>query len=247
MPSQLLKLSERIYYLPVSQETDRPNLGYIRGDRYALMIDAGNSANHAQLFLSQLQELNLPLPDYVAITHWHWDHTFGMHGVAAKSIACHLTNEQLQEVVTWQWDDNAMGKRLITGEDIEFCDTHIRKEYPDRSDIKVQTADIVFDRELQLDLGGITCRLVKIGGPHSEDSVAIYIPEERIIFLGDASGGDYYHNKGLYDKTKLLNFIDFIKATDFDTCVEGHDTAITKEQLLAYMEEELNILKENLT
>lgn len=247
MPNPLLKLSERIYYLPFSQETDRPNLGYIRGDRYTLMIDAGNSASHAQLFLSQLQELGLPLPDYVAITHWHWDHTFGMHAVAAKSIACRLTNEQLQNVATWQWDDHSMAERLTTGEDIEFCDTHIRKEYPDRGDIKVQTADIVFDRELLVDLGGVTCKLTRIGGPHSQDSVAILIPEEHILFLGDASGGDYYHNQGRYDKDKLIHFIDFIQSTDFDTCVEGHDTAITKEQLLTYMEEELGNLKENLT
>jgi len=247
MSNLLLKLTDRIYYLPFSQETDRPNLAYIRGDRYSLMIDAGNSADHANLFLSQLKDLSLPYPDYVAITHWHWDHTFGIHAIAAKSIAGRLTNEQLKVVANWLWDEESMTHRLATGEDIEFCDTCIRKEYPDRKEIKVTTADIIFDHRLNLDLGGVTCEFLHIGGPHSDDSVAIYVPEEQILFLGDSACGDHYHNQGRYDMDKLLHFIDFIKATDFHTCVEGHDTSISKEQLLQYMEEELSNLKENLT
>lgn len=242
MTNQLHKLTDRIYYLPFMEETDRPNLGYIRGDRYSLMVDAGNSAEHTKLFLSQLNIHNLPYPDYVAITHWHWDHTFGMHEVNAKTIAGKLTNEQLTKVACWKWDEASMADRLASGEEIEFCDKHIRLEYPNPKDIIVKTADIVFDQKLHIDLGGITCELLPIINPHSEDLVAIYIPEEKIIFLGDASGGDHYHNQGRYDKGRLLSFIDFIDAMDFDTCVEGHDNAISKEQLLLYMQEELDKL-----
>ncbi len=242
MTNLLHKLSDRIYYLPFMEDTDRPNLGYIRGDHYSLMVDAGNSDKHARLFLSQLEELKLPYPDYIAITHWHWDHTFGIHAINARSIASKLTDRQLAKVKTWSWDDNAMSERLTTGEDIEFCDKYIRIEYSNPKDIIIKTPDIVFDGKLQLDLGGITCELLPITNPHSEDSVAVYIPEERIIFLGDASGGDFYHNQGRYDKDKLLSFIEFIKETDFDTCVEGHDSAISKQQLLEYMQEELDKL-----
>ncbi len=239
MTNLLHKLSDRIYYLPFTAETDRPNLGYIKGDRYSLIVDAGNSDKHAKLFLSELEELNLPYPDYIAITHWHWDHTFGIHAINAKSIAGKLTNRQLAKVKAWRWDDKSMSERLTTGEDIEFCDKAIRIEYSNPEDIIVRTADIVFDDRLRLDLGGITCELIHINNPHSEDSVVVYIPEEKIIFLGDASGADHYHNQGRYDKDKLLGFIEFIRETDFDTCVEGHDSAISKEQLLIYMQEEL--------
>jgi glyoxylase-like metal-dependent hydrolase (beta-lactamase superfamily II) len=203
------------------------------------MVDAGNSAIHAKLFLAQLEERGLPNPDYIAITHWHWDHTFGMHAVPAKSITGKLTNDQLIKVAAWKWDDASMRERLVTGEEIEFCDKHIRIEYPNPEDIVIQTADIIFDQKLCIDLGGVTCELLKVVNPHSADSVAIYIPEERILFLGDASGGDFYHNQGRYDKARLMSFLDFIKGIDFDTCVEGHDDAISKEQLILYMHEEL--------
>ena len=98
---KLQKTSDRIYYLSAYSETDRPVLGYIRGDRYSLMVDAGNSSNHVDLFNRELTELGLPLPDYVAITHWHWDHTFGMSAVTGKTIANKITNEQLKVVKGW--------------------------------------------------------------------------------------------------------------------------------------------------
>ena len=33
---KLEQLTERIWYYPMEEERDRPNLGYIRGDRFSL-------------------------------------------------------------------------------------------------------------------------------------------------------------------------------------------------------------------
>ena len=48
------KISNRIFYLPSMEETDRPVLGYIKGDRYSLMVDAGNSPKHVSLYNAAL-------------------------------------------------------------------------------------------------------------------------------------------------------------------------------------------------
>lgn len=242
MTNKFQKISDRIYYLPAMEETDRPVLGYIKGEKYSLMVDAGNSSDHVDLFNNALMEIAMPSPDYVAITHWHWDHTFGMCAVTGKTIAGNLTNEQLKKVSLWEWTDKAMSERLISGEDIEFCDTHLRIEYPNRDKILVKTADLVFNEYLRIDLGGITCELFHIGGPHSDDSVVVYIPEEKVLFLGDADGGDYYHNHGKYNKSKLENLLYFIKTTEFNICVAGHDTAQPKAEVIQYLEEELRNL-----
>ncbi|MGO1369199.1 hypothetical protein [Senegalia sp. (in: firmicutes)] len=44
----LNNISHRVYYLPHEEETDRPVLGYVKGDKYTLAIDAENSiaCNH---------------------------------------------------------------------------------------------------------------------------------------------------------------------------------------------------------
>ena len=51
----LIQITDRMWYLPACEETDRPVLGYIRGDRYALQIDAGASPAHAADFSRELK------------------------------------------------------------------------------------------------------------------------------------------------------------------------------------------------
>jgi glyoxylase-like metal-dependent hydrolase (beta-lactamase superfamily II) len=239
---KLKQLTDRIYYLPASAETDRPILGYIKGDKYSVMVDAGNSDKHVELFQQAIAEYGLPTPDYVAITHWHWDHTFGIHAVKGKVIASRLTNHQLEKMKVWEWTEEAMVKRLQAGEDIEFCDRCIRLEYSDRNEIVIRTADIVFDNSLKLDLGGIHCVLENIAGTHSDDSVSIYIPEEKTMFIGDADCEDFYHNNGMYDKTKLNELIRYLEKVNFELYLPGHGEPQSKHEVLNYLNSELNIL-----
>lgn len=233
----LIKLSDRIYYMPHSEETDRPILGYIRGDKFTLMVDSGNSKKHVELVTDDILELEMPYPDFVAITHSHWDHTYGMSSLKAISIACDKTNEYLKNMLNWEWTDEAMNKRLATGEDIEFCDTMIRREYPILSEIQVKTADIVFNEKLKIDLGGITCELMRLESSHSDDCVVVYIPEEKTIFIGDIISEDFHHGESKYYREKLESLISDFKAIDFNTALFGHMEPFSKQELLTWLNE----------
>ncbi len=241
----LLKVTERVYFLANEQETDRPLLGYIKGDKYSLMIDGGNSKNHIEKFNKLLKESNLKTPDYAAITHFHWDHTYGMHAIEGKTIACERTNKKLKIMAKWEWSDVAMKNRLLSGEDIEFADTNIRKEYQSLQDIKVVTADIVFNDELKLDLGGINIIFKNVIAPHSEDSVIVYVPEEKVVFIGDAYSKDYYDNCK-YDPIKIKNFVTTLENLEFNTCFVGHSNPLKKEDIIRFLNLQYEqIVKEN--
>ena len=97
---KLTRLTERIWYLPLETERDRPCLCYVRGDRWSLAVDAGHSAVHTADFYRALEQEGLPLPSLTVLTHWHWDHTFGMHAVHGLTLANRLTNEYLKAVQT---------------------------------------------------------------------------------------------------------------------------------------------------
>lgn len=234
----LKKLSDRIYFMPHNQETDRPILGYIKGDKYTLMVDAGNSKEHAEEFLNEISKLNLPYPNFVALTHSHWDHTYGLCGVNAVSIACSTTNEYLETMKNWEWTDSAMLQRVETGEDIEFCDTMIKKEYPDRSKIDVRTVDVCFEDILTIDLGNITCELMKLESSHAEDCVVINVPEEKIIFIGDIISEDLHCNEPVYYRDKLDSLINAFKSIDFETALFGHMEPFTKSGIIDFLEDD---------
>ena len=77
-----------------------------------------------------------------------------------------------------------MRERLRTGEEIEFCDKHIRAEYPDRKEISVVPASLVFHGRLSIDLGGVHCVLLQTEAPHERDCVLVHVPEQGFYLPG---------------------------------------------------------------
>ncbi len=238
----LRQLTEHIKYLPACERGDRPALAYIAGRNRALMVDAGNSPAHARLFLQALERQGLPAPDYIALTHWHWDHCFGLAALEGTSLCSAETNAKLAEMARWQWDDASMAQRLRDGTEIAFCDQNIRLEYPDRGQIAVRTADIAFSGALCLNLGGLTAQLLPLPNSHAAGSLAVFVPEEQALILGDIICEDYYSgNPPAHDPAKLAGMIEALEALDFEIALYGHGEPATdsKEALMGYLREVL--------
>jgi glyoxylase-like metal-dependent hydrolase (beta-lactamase superfamily II) len=125
-----------------------------------------------------------------------------------------------------------MESRLQSGEDIEMCDTCIKLEYPDRTRIEVVTAEIEFTGAISIDLGGAHCEIREFIAPHSGDSVLIHVPEERVVFIGDADSGDYYQNNGEYDKARLKEMIRVLEELDVDLFALGHGAPQSKLEVV---------------
>lgn len=119
---ELKKLTDRIYYLPHEPEADRPMLVYVKGDRLSLAIDAGYSSLHVKDFYEAIEAADFRKPDFTAITHWHYDHTFGMHAIKGVSIAHKKTNEFLRSQQEKAEDPSYI--EILKNED-----EHFRKEY----------------------------------------------------------------------------------------------------------------------
>lgn len=239
----LIKLSDRIYMLPYVQKTDRPNLFYIKGDNYSVAIDAGNSKTHVEQFYNELKKQGFELPKYTIITHWHWDHTFGLHAIEGTSIASKLTHEKLLEVGKWEWTKERMAEREVTGEDIAFCNNCILEEYENLEEIKVIGVDEVVEDTRELDLGGIHLYLIARDSTHSRDSLFIHIPEEKMLVVADADCEDYYDNNSQYDKARLVDMIGFLEGVDYERHIFSHIFEWTKEEALTHLRDELKKLE----
>ncbi len=222
---KLKRLTEHIWIMPYEEERDRPNLGYVKGSRLSLAVDAGHSAAHVREFYALLEKENLLLPDLTVLTHWHWDHTFGMHAVNGLTIANERTNRYLAE-----------GKEKIekNGPE-EFLAIHesIRKEYSGNQDVIVKKADIVFDGEITLDLGECTVKVMQAEAPHTDDSTLVYAEEDRVLFIGDSAGDDFF--TGIRREDLCVKLTDTIRGINPRTCVEGHWVPVPTEDTLADM------------
>lgn len=174
------------------------------------------------------------------LTHWHWDHCFGLSALSAISLCSSKTQEKLREMSAWGWSEEQMQKRLQTGQEIAFCHENILKEYPDRRHICVRAAELSFSGELSIDLGGRTARLLPLSNSHAEGSLAVFVPEERALLLGDIICPDYYGSMPpRHCPKKLAQLIAQLNALDFDTVLYGHGepAQVCKAELLADLPE----------
>ena len=218
----LNKLTERIWVYPFEEERDRPNLAYIRGNRWSLAVDAGHSAEHTLAFYKELEDAGLPLPSLTVLTHWHWDHTFGMHAVHGLTLANERTNRYLLE-----FRDRL--EKEGTGFFLDMDET-IRREYADGKPVVVTPADLVFSGEMLLDPGGCPVRVFQAEAPHTDDATLVDIPGEKVLILGDSTGGawpDWNVDQALAEK-----LAETIRKVNPEICLPGHWTPLSREFII---------------
>ena len=116
---------------------------------------------------------------------------------------------------------------------LKRSEEHIAREYAEAG-IVVALPDVVFDGELLLDLGGLTARVLTAASPHSDDTVLVHVPEEGLLFLGDATCGDPFDGWRV-DEERLRALMRTIEGIDCETCLLGHADPLGKGELLGYL------------
>ncbi len=206
------RLTERIWVYPYEEARDRPNLGYIRGDRWSLAVDAGHSSDHTEAFYRELEAAGLPLPSLTVLTHWHWDHTFGMHAVRGLCLANARTDGHLRD---FRRRLEAEGREMFLA-----MDESIRLEYAGDRPVTVTPADLVFEGELRLDPGNCPVRVFQAEAPHTDDSTLVLVPGEGVLFVGDAACDTFL--TGERDPDLCRKLARTVTDTGAPTVLEGH-------------------------
>ena len=235
----LSRIAPHVWWLSPDPTTDRPILGVVIGAHGTLLIDAGNSSAHAHTLLGALARHGLPPPTFLMLTHWHWDHVFGAATFDIPTFAHRETRRIVSAMAHLDWSDAALDRRVAEGTEIAFCRDMIKAELPDRSDLIIRPPEIAFSAQVELDLGGVTCQIVHVGGDHAPDASVAYIPEEKVMFLGDCLGPDIYHGPARYTPMGLFPLLDRLLGYDVEHYFQGHDSPLSKAQLA----DEANLLK----
>jgi glyoxylase-like metal-dependent hydrolase (beta-lactamase superfamily II) len=211
-------------YTP-DDRTDRPALGAVRGERGTLLVEGGASVAHLGAFAAELAARGRPPGVGIALTHWHWDHSFGSAAVAAPVIAHADTAAELAVQAAYDWSDAALEERVRDGREIAFCADCLRLEIPDRSGLEIVLPAETFTGRHSIDLGGVRVDIVHVGGDHAADSCVIHVPGDDVLFLGDCLYQRLYAPEPLLTIAGVRALLERVEPFPVTVAVEGHDDA----------------------
>ncbi|MGE5702897.1 MAG: MBL fold metallo-hydrolase [Clostridia bacterium] len=223
------KISEHIWIMHAEHGTDRPILAAIAGEKRTLLMDAGNSPAHAKLFHEELIRQGVRLPDLLVLTHWHWDHSFGLPTWNVPVVAHAKTALALAKLSEESWSRETLDRLAREQVINEHTVAHITEEYGEQLDITIIRPDVVFEDRLQFDLGGVTCEIRHVGGDHTEDSCILYVNEDRVLFVGDSLGPSVYGGPRTYTVESFLGLLETTFSYDTGLIVESHGAPLDKE------------------
>ena len=226
---ELFRHSDRIWYTSYEEERDRPALGYIRGDRFSVAVDAGHSDDQVKEFYDLLIQNDLPLPSLTIITHWHWDHSFAMHAINGLSLSNKKTDAYLRDFISKRTPES----------DKEFLslDPCIQREYANDKPIITIPSDIVYEDHIEIDAGGLIIKVFEAVSPHTDDATLVYIPEERFVFLGDSTSGEF--PTYIPDPEPLKEMIPVLEKIDADHFLHAHVPIFKKADLIDQLKNSL--------
>jgi glyoxylase-like metal-dependent hydrolase (beta-lactamase superfamily II) len=150
-----------------------PNVGIIVGDKATLVVDTGLGARNGALVAREAAKLS-PKGNrlYLTTTHFHPEHASGQGGFPPGTV---VIRNQVQQA-----ELERDGPRMLA---LFSARPGPMKELLEGAG--VGKADVLYDREHSLDLGGVHARLFWFGHAHTEGDEIVYVPEDSLMFPGD--------------------------------------------------------------
>ena len=109
-------------------------------------------------------------------------------------------------------------------------DERIRLEYAGNKPVRVTLPDLVFQGGMMLDPGGCTVRIFQAEAPHTDDSTLIEVPGDRVLFLGDSTGGVF--PDWTSDPILCRKLAETVRESAAEVCIPGHWTPLAKEIIM---------------
>src|SRR5579872_1597466 len=163
--NKTIKVSEHVYAIPDGRINLVPNIGIIVGSRATLIVDAGMGPKNGETVLRELAKVSKNTELYFTTTHFHPEHMTGGQAFPANTIV--IRPEVQQEEVDRKQP--------------EFIRNFSRRTPEMKAllqDVTPRAPVIVFDREIKLDLGGVTARLFWLGAAHTRGDTFVFVEED---------------------------------------------------------------------
>jgi glyoxylase-like metal-dependent hydrolase (beta-lactamase superfamily II) len=164
------ELAHDVYVIPDGRVPLVPNVGFVTGEREALVIDTGMGPGNGQRVRDKAESLT-ERPLVLTITHFHPEHGFGAQVFKDGRIIYNRAQKDEFDRKAGPYLDMFRGFGPAVAEQLEG--------------VEFVAPDELYDDRGSIDLGGVRAELHHFGPAHTLGDQVVFLPEERILFTGD--------------------------------------------------------------
>ena len=166
------KITEHVYVIPDNNVGMVPNIGIIVGTRGTFVVDTGLGNRNGQTVTREIQKVSKTPELYLATTHFHPEHDLGANGFPTHTKM--IRSQDQQQEIAEQGLATADRFRGFSPANAELL-----------QGAEFRKADVSFDREHTVDLGGVRVRVLAMGYNHTRGDTAFFVEPDGVLFSGD--------------------------------------------------------------
>src|SRR5688572_33302299 len=167
------KLTDHVWAIPDGSAPLVPNVGIVVGRKAVLVVDTGMGTRNAETVLKEVAKVGAGKPIYIVTTHVHPEHDMGAHAFPKDSKLIR-SRTQVEDIAA------GAGMNLVAN---FAARSDLNKEL--LQDAKHRDADVVFDGQYTLDLGGLKAQLRSMGTNHTHGDTVVLV--DGVLFSGDVA------------------------------------------------------------
>jgi glyoxylase-like metal-dependent hydrolase (beta-lactamase superfamily II) len=168
----LRQISAHVQIIPDNSVPLVPNVGYVIGERAVLVIDTGLGPRNGAAVYEVAKKLGGAKELYLVTTHVHPEHDLGAQSFPATTKLIR-SSDQVKDIAEFG---------------LQLADIFAKRSAINAELLKGATfrkADITFEHDYDLDLGGVHAKLTAMGANHTAGDTIIWVDADRVLFAGD--------------------------------------------------------------
>jgi glyoxylase-like metal-dependent hydrolase (beta-lactamase superfamily II) len=167
------QLTNHVWAIPDGGASLVPNVGIVVGSKAVLVIDTGMGTRNGDTVLRETMKVSRGRPIYIVTTHVHPEHDMGAH-VFPPTSKLIRSKDQLVDIAA------GAGTNLVP---VFAQRSELNTEL--LAGAKHRDADITFDKEYTLDLGGLEAKVYAMGTNHTAGDTVVLV--DGVLFSGDVA------------------------------------------------------------
>ncbi|GAB0169218.1 MBL fold metallo-hydrolase [Lysinibacillus sp. CTST325] len=213
------------------------NAGIIDLGDELLVFDSLSTPSAGEELRRQAESLTSKKVKYLMNSHYHGDHVFGNQAFSDTTIISTYVTEKLckekNKIEDYEKEKQDMNHYLLqlknqidSTEDIIIKASLINqyqemsKVLDDLSQLQIVLPTLLFEEKLTIIGSDRTVELYCLGGGHSPSDTFMYLPKEKIAFMGDLATEDLH--VPIYNHEEFLTILKQVKQIEINIIVPGH-------------------------